>query len=681
MDSDMEAPAAMPAKDLDLDVPPSSEPEGAGGGDVTNGVNGSVFDIAMEEMNREEEEDGSQKNNDTTMETEDGSTAAKTEDDDETKAEAKENGEGEAKEGGGDAFDDMLSGKANDGAGNAKTTIPKDAFDSMLSPNSTEGNNKEEEDGDNKEEKEEGEGDGGANDTVLSVPADPEPEVVVSSSEEEVETEVETEEEVEEAEPFDVCTSMVGHMVGSPPEDYQPVMVKKTVKKMVKRMVRRKKGRKTRGRKGMITIDDDGPVHKWAANIPSDEVYFEQKVEPEAIEWFKENGPKIETAGDSGLKCTSCFRGVSMALNTAGGMWRHALLGVPTCKKCREFYKDGDGWEKDDEGLDIYCRWCAQGGEIILCDKCPKAFCRTCVQRNMGRKKLQEITNADEWKCFCCDPKQLYEMQALYWAVWQRYKSGNYKKPSEIRKEKEKEKKEAAKKSKNERQQKLAATNVIKNPKNFVDENISEAFNTLKVYQKVLEQERDRWVKAGQNLNVNSATAVCRALRKIYAITKQNMDLLDKAVVQSFVENYPRDSTRIHMGKVGIKLKEGHLTGKPTKIKPGMKVKLKTPAPKPKKKKSIVLNGSPVYADPDEDDIFVGSPAKGGSRSRPGPKSKVTKVKLTPRNNRPGPKSAQKKRRHSSDDEIVVLSDSDDEPGPSSGKKRKPGPASKTQRR
>merc|ERR1719187_2126410 len=114
------------------------------------------------------------------------------------------------------------------------------------------------------------------------------------------------------------------------------------------------------------------------------------------------------------------------------------------------------------------------------------------------------------------------------------------------------------------------------------------------------------------------------------------MDLLDKAVVQSFVGNFPRDSTRIHMGKVGIKVKEGNLTGKPTKIKPGMKVKLKTPAPKSKKKKSFVLNGSPVCADPDEDDIFVGSPK--GSRSRPAPKPKA---KARPK---PGPKSAQKKR-------------------------------------
>ena len=122
-------------------------------------------------------------------------------------------------------------------------------------------------------------------------------------------------------------------------------------------------------------------------------------------------------------------------------------------------------------------------------------------------------------------------------------------------------------------------------------------------------------------------------------------------MVQSFVENFPRDSTRIHMGKVGIKVKEGNLTGKPTKIKPGMKVKLKTPAPKPKKKRSFVLNGSPVYADPDE--VGFGSSSsssRGRGRARGG-------------GGRPGPKSATKKRRYSSDDDIVVLDDSDPEPG------------------
>jgi len=672
--------------DIDLDSSPVKESKD-GDGMTNGGGGGSVFDIAMEEMTREEVgEDEEKKEGD-----QESPSSLK------TKGAVKEveNGEDDGPK---DAFDAMLSGGGDGDAGAAKTTIHKDAFDSMLSGEGGGGhegeggtkNGNEDGDEDDKDEK-----NGGVDDTVLSVPdtpapaKSPEPEVVVSSSEEDVETEVETEVEIEEEEPFNICTSMVGHMVASPPEDFEPKMVKKTVKKMVKRTVRRKKGWKTKkmtaGRKkdkyGVITLDDEPWNRRWAAKIATDEEYFREleRTNPDALEWFKENGPKIETAGDSGLKCTCCFKAVSMALNTAGGMWRHALLGVGVCKKCRDFYKDGSGWEKDSEGLDIYCRWNGQGGEIILCDKCPNAFSRMAIQRNLGRAKMQEITAADEWKCPECDPKQIYEQQALYWAVWQRWKSGNYTTPAEEeekKKAKAKEAKVAAKAKGNERQQRLKATRLVKDPKNFVDENLSEAFKTLNVYQKCLEQERDRWVKAGQNLNVNSAAAVCRALRKIYAITKQNMDLLDKAVVQSFVENFPRDSTRIHMGKVGIKVKEGNLTGKPTKIKPGMKVKLKTPTKK-KSKKSFVLNGSPVYADPDEDDIFVGSGARGRGKAKPKPK--------------PKPKSAQKKRRYSSDDDIICLSD-DDGPGKKksglsiipltgpSAKKKRPGPASRTGR-
>ena len=70
----------------------------------------------------------------------------------------------------------MLTGKSDSAA--AKTTIPKDAFDSMLSPGGD--GDKEAEDGDK----------GGVDDTVLSVPDTPAPVPVVSSSEEEVETEI-----------------------------------------------------------------------------------------------------------------------------------------------------------------------------------------------------------------------------------------------------------------------------------------------------------------------------------------------------------------------------------------------------------------------------------------------------------------------------------------------------------
>ena len=74
-------------------------------------------------------------------------------------------------------------------------------------------------------------------------------------------------------------------------------------------------------------------------------------------------------------------------------------------------------------------------------------------------------------------------------------------------------------------------------------------------------------------------SGISRNLRKIYAITKQNMDLLDKAVVQSFIETFPDEGTQIHMGKLGPQIKIGKFTDNysvrklTTNRKPGPKKK------------------------------------------------------------------------------------------------------------
>merc|ERR1712008_549327 len=88
-------------------------------------------------------------------------------------------------------------------------------------------------------------------------------------------------------------------------------------------------------------------------------------------------------------------------------------------------------------------------------------------------------------------------------------------------------------------------------PKNFLEENISEAFKTLEVYQKALETERTRCIKSvKEGMSVDTSTSITCKLRKLYAVTQKNMDLLDRAIVESFVENFPTESTRIHMGRV-----------------------------------------------------------------------------------------------------------------------------------
>ena len=48
-------------------------------------------------------------------------------------------------------------------------------------------------------------------------------------------------------------------------------------------------------------------------------------------------------------------------------------------------------------------------------------------------------------------------------------------------------------------------------------------------------------------MDLTMVTGISKSLRKIYAITKQNMDLLDRAVVQSYISQFPNKSANIDM--------------------------------------------------------------------------------------------------------------------------------------
>ena len=188
----------------------------------------------------------------------------------------------------------------------------------------------------------------------------------------------------------------------------------------------------------------------------------------------------------------------------------------------------------------------------------------------------------------------------------------------------------------------------------ITEENISEAFKTLDVYQKSLETERTRCIKTvKEGMTVEMATSITRKLRKLYAVTQKNMDLLDRAIVESFVENYPTESTRIHMGRVErndppTPVKRTRPSGSKQKIKikaknkKGKASKAGNSKVKGKGKKHIRMNGSPVYREAPYVPSLMKKPSK--------------------------------KRRNDSDVECIDVSEEDDDYRPK--KKFRPGPAS-----
>ena len=92
------------------------------------------------------------------------------------------------------------------------------------------------------------------------------------------------------------------------------------------------------------------------------------------------------------------------------------LLYVKICRECSRRYQtdknwvNGIGW-KDEQGYDELCRWCAEGGEIVCCDNCTRAFCTECIEGNFGKEECDVITNQDHWKCYVCNPDPLKVFQ------------------------------------------------------------------------------------------------------------------------------------------------------------------------------------------------------------------------------------------------------------------------------
>ncbi|XP_051505384.1 transcriptional regulator ATRX isoform X1 [Myxocyprinus asiaticus] len=105
------------------------------------------------------------------------------------------------------------------------------------------------------------------------------------------------------------------------------------------------------------------------------------------------------------FNCTACGQQVNHFQKDS--IFQHPALHVLICKSCFRYYMSDD-IGKDEDGMDEQCRWCAEGGNLICCDYCSNAFCKTCILRNLGRKELSEIMNEEsKWHCYMCSPEPL----------------------------------------------------------------------------------------------------------------------------------------------------------------------------------------------------------------------------------------------------------------------------------
>lgn len=94
---------------------------------------------------------------------------------------------------------------------------------------------------------------------------------------------------------------------------------------------------------------------------------------------------------------------------------------VPVCRACLRTYNQG-AFDIED-GHEVYCRGCGDGGELILCDGCPRAACAPCAERNFGSGHVKRA-RAGEWYCpFACRPSvvRLSSLKRRWYRVFDQY--------------------------------------------------------------------------------------------------------------------------------------------------------------------------------------------------------------------------------------------------------------------
>merc|ERR1711962_230240 len=129
--------------------------------------------------------------------------------------------------------------------------------------------------------------------------------------------------------------------------------------------------------------------------------------------YWKKNFEALEKkVNEEVFRCTSCNEQVNHQIRAL--VKDHPELGVFLCKRCRKFYGKGR-FCKDDEGYDEYCRWCAEGGDLLCCEQegCFNGFCKRCIKRNLGRSEASHAENAENWSCYVCDKGPLREPRAI----------------------------------------------------------------------------------------------------------------------------------------------------------------------------------------------------------------------------------------------------------------------------
>ena len=247
-------------------------------------------------------------------------------------------------------------------------------------------------------------------------------------------------------------------------------------------------------------------------NLDIDDDQWFSELSAEEIKYHKKNFLSEKDLDDVTIVCTSCFRQINH--KQAGSVLRHPHLGVPVCKQCRNFYYDG-AWTKDEEGYYEFCRWCANGGDLLCCDSCKNSFCKKCIKRNLGRIKVTEIEESDTWNCFVCHPKQIWKQRSMFYSLWS-YQKTIIEDKDYIVEIKPKHVK-----------------------KTFIDDVFKGGLDVNKIFGEYLAKAQASWRKKANDGKDADFVKMVKKIRTIIQISQHNLKLLDENILIGYRSELP----------------------------------------------------------------------------------------------------------------------------------------------
>lgn len=108
-------------------------------------------------------------------------------------------------------------------------------------------------------------------------------------------------------------------------------------------------------------------------------------------------------------RCGACLLQL-LEVGKVGQVLLHPELSTPVCEDCYEGQQQQNGAKAG------VCSWCCRQaeGSLLSCVSCPRAFCRKCLQQNLGVNYIK-LASTGSWSCLVCNPEPLSNIRQPLW--------------------------------------------------------------------------------------------------------------------------------------------------------------------------------------------------------------------------------------------------------------------------